>query len=378
MSRAPARLANLDLLRFVAVMLVMGRHMAVPPVIPGWPAWVQRFLATWERGGWVGVDLFFVLSGFLVSGLLFGEFRARGDISPGRFYLRRGLKIYPAFYVLLGASAVLLPASGWPFTGERLLAEMLFVQNYWPGLWNHTWSLAVEEHFYLLLPIVLWLLIRLNRGSATPLRPVLHLAAASIATSLALRTIATWSAPTSYGLTFYRSQYRLDSLMFGVAMAYAYHWHRDAFMSAFSRRRRLAAAVGAACFAPAFIWPLGSGPFLHTAGFTLFQAGSGLLLAWALLAPPVSTPIARFLAYLGTFSYSVYLWHNAVILQIEPLVERHLIGPVSYPIRFVLTLALALGCGVAMARLVEMPGLAIRDRWIPAPPRAARAGVMPS
>jgi peptidoglycan/LPS O-acetylase OafA/YrhL len=79
-------------------MLVLGRHMWSPPesLPSGW----KSFFLTWQRGGWVGVDLFFVLSGFLVSGLLFTDYKSRGRLSIGRFYMRRGWKIYPPFFSL--------------------------------------------------------------------------------------------------------------------------------------------------------------------------------------------------------------------------------------------------------------------------------------
>src|SRR3990167_6747089 len=88
------RLVQLDILRGIAVLLVLGRH------IPMTQEPVRGFLGWWMRAGWTGVDLFFVLSGFLVSGLLFQEYKRHGDIRLGRFFIRRGLKIYPAFYVL--------------------------------------------------------------------------------------------------------------------------------------------------------------------------------------------------------------------------------------------------------------------------------------
>ena len=110
---------------------------------------------------WMGVDLFFVLSGFLVSGLLFSEYRNRGELRPWRFLARRGFKIYPGFYILLLASWLLF-ARFVPHI--NFLYEALFVQNYLARVWNHTWSLAVEEHFYIGLTILLWGLARFRGG----------------------------------------------------------------------------------------------------------------------------------------------------------------------------------------------------------------------
>jgi peptidoglycan/LPS O-acetylase OafA/YrhL len=90
------------------------------------------------------VDLFFVLSGFLVSGLLFREFQQRGEISFGRFFARRGLKIYPAFYAYLVLSIAVKLATDHPVIAARnLFSEALFLQSYLPGMQGHTWSLAI-------------------------------------------------------------------------------------------------------------------------------------------------------------------------------------------------------------------------------------------
>ncbi|HEX4406503.1 MAG TPA: acyltransferase, partial [Polyangia bacterium] len=146
---ATQRLNRLDILRAIAVLLVLGRHM-----------YVTMF---WMRTGWMGVDLFFVLSGFLVSGLLFAEHQKYGKLNVVRFWVRRAFKIYPAFYFLLIVSAVTgFHQKGW------LLADVFFFQNYVPGWWHHTWSLAVEEHFYLLAPLLLALIARAGRGQKDP------------------------------------------------------------------------------------------------------------------------------------------------------------------------------------------------------------------
>ena len=126
------RLRQLDILRALAVLLVLGRHL---PDIPASITGLSRgALELWQRCGWIGVDLFFVLSGFLIAGLLFGEHERHGRIAVRRCYVRRGLKIYPPFYVLLLATVLINPMlelSVWPRT---VVYEALFIQNYGPGL----------------------------------------------------------------------------------------------------------------------------------------------------------------------------------------------------------------------------------------------------
>src|SRR5262249_23529139 len=135
----------------IAVLLVLGRHF--------YPSkGVNPILLTWQRGGWIGVDLFFVLSGFLVSGLLFDEHLRQKKLSINTFLLRRGLKIYPAFWVLIIVTIFVNSTQNLPTPTKGLIGELLFLQNYLAALWNHTWSLAVEEHFYLGLALLLFLL----------------------------------------------------------------------------------------------------------------------------------------------------------------------------------------------------------------------------
>jgi len=143
---ASLRNIGLDALRCIAVWLVLFRHLPIPSKATGFFAESLRVL---HRGGWIGVDLFFVLSGFLVSGLLFREFQRTGSASIKRFLIRRGFKIYPPFWVLIGATVVM--RCWFEKTGiqwSNLVGELLFLQNYYDCLWGHTWSLAVEEHFY--------------------------------------------------------------------------------------------------------------------------------------------------------------------------------------------------------------------------------------
>ena len=124
------------------------------------------------RHGWIGVDLFFVLSGFLISGLLFNEYKTCSSISFKRFFIRRGLKIYPAFYLFLFLTGLVYYLVFHVLSSRtHYLAEFFFVQNYWHGVWDHTWSLAVEEHFYILLPTVLLFLVRRSPEQRNPFRP---------------------------------------------------------------------------------------------------------------------------------------------------------------------------------------------------------------
>lgn len=146
------------MLRCIGVLLVVFRHSGGSNLV--------------QQSGWIGVDLFFVLSGFLISGLLFTEYKERGAIDVKRFYIRRALKLYPSFYLLMVVTVVMNWRLGHLRAAQVYLGELFYVQNYGPYVWSHTWSLAVEEHFYLILPIVLLGLVAFSRNKDNPFKAV--------------------------------------------------------------------------------------------------------------------------------------------------------------------------------------------------------------
>ncbi len=348
------RSAPLDALRALAVLLVLGRHF--PEMPPGWKgAPVPGWMEVWERGGWIGVDLFFVLSGFLVAGLLFREYRRFGEIHYGHFLARRGFKIYPAFYFMFAAVLLFAAHLGKPFVGwPVVLSEMLFVQNYGPALFPHTWSLAVEEHFYLLLPLLL-LAVRGEKSAPFAKLPGVFLIIALLA--LAARVATAELLPFRLKTHLFPTHLRLDSLLFGVLLSWATHFAPEALERVWERFRWPLALAAAALVAPAFCLEIGSGWYLHTVGLTGFYLASGVLLMFALRWKNAWRP----LAFIGAYSYSIYLWHIPVRFFGLGWLPRN-----SAPLtRAAAYLALSLLAGIAAAWLVERPFLALRDRLFP-------------
>jgi len=219
--KAPSRVAALDLLRGIAVLSVLISHAKLQNTsLPR--AFAQSLNAA--AGFFSGVDLFFVLSGFLVSGLLFREHQQHGTINVRRFLIRRGLKIYPSFYAFLLTSITVSWAFQiWPHpTPTNVASEVFFVQNYGTPLWSHTWSLAVEEHFYVCLVLLFAGLLKTRRRNGLDLIPVI---VACVATAcLSLRCITEWIIPE---FSFHRhlapSHLRFDSLAIGMLLSYLHH-----------------------------------------------------------------------------------------------------------------------------------------------------------
>ncbi len=367
-----ARLAGLDLLRAVAVLLVVFHHGVHGRLLLGWPepaAAVARFLG---RGGWIGVDLFFVLSGFLVTGLLFSEYRRRQAVDPVRFLVRRGFKIYPAFYALLAftiGKALLEGLRPDEISWGNVAAEAFFVQNYFHGVLPHTWSLAVEEHFYLLAALGLWLMAR--RGGPDPFRRIPAVFGVLAFFCLGARVLATAGAPGYDGYVhLFPTHLRLDGLAFGVLLSYLFHFHRDRLDRAVGGREPWLAAAGLVLVLPAFLFQHDLTPAIYSVGVSAFYVGSGLLVLALVLRPPAATRPVRAVAYLGRHSYSIYLWHMTVIVNVWRLTGE---PGVTTPLRFAAMIALSLGVGVAAAKLVELPFLRVRDRLFPAGERPVPA-----
>jgi peptidoglycan/LPS O-acetylase OafA/YrhL len=367
-SSQPSRLLCLDLLRVLAVLLVLGHHafrVWLPP--SDWPEYMRAGFVHWARGGWVGVDLFFVLSGFLVSGLLFSEYLRHGRISPGRFYVRRGFKIYPAFYVMLVTAVLLITWRGIEWHPQELFAEAVFMQNYLRNLWvvGHTWSLAVEEHFYLALPLLLLVLARPGTNGVPFPRLPLVVGCTCLAV-LGLRIWQAFQTPFAFKTTMSPTHLRLDSLLFGVLLSYYWHFYPTRFKELLHPWRYTLIGCGAVLFLPAFLFPVETTPFLYTAGLTLLYLGGGALLVGVLLSAVPVNAATRFLGLLGAYSYSVYLWHLPVIRWGVPGLER-LLG-IKLPSLLMAGLAIvgSFCLGVVMAKLIENPALALRDRLFPA------------
>jgi len=352
----PTRLQALDFLRAIAIFLVLGRHLAEETVV-SMPASMRGFFEVWQRGGWIGVDLFFVLSGFLISGLLFREHGRFGTIRYGHFLARRGFKIYPPFFVML---AIVIGISLWhgrPFPPARLLLpEILFYQNYRPAIFPHAWSLAVEEHFYLLLPLVL---IGLSRVKGRPFAALPWVFGAVATLVLTARLITAEAIPFGHKTHVFATHLRIDSLFFGVLISWLWHYHGEALRGFVERWRWPLAALAAGLALPPFFWEVSHGeqPFLHTYGFTALYVSAGIVLLLTLRLRAVWAP----LGFIGAYSYSIYLWHMPIRLYLGYW------GPKDWsPLASAfLYFGLSLGIGVLAAKLIETPFLILRDRLFP-------------
>ena len=362
--QANARDKRIDCLRGLAVLSVILAHSVIP-------------IPIFFKAGWMGVDLFFVLSGFLISGLLFRDYQQHQSIDVKRFLVRRGFKIYPSFWLFLavtwGISVLRQETSTVPLSAY--IHELFFVQNYFSPVWVHTWSLAVEEHFYIFLPVFLVTLIRLSRNVRDPFRAIAWSALAiSVACILSRAALILLPSVPHYNLAYRATHARMDSLFFGVLLGYLHHYHGESLkrtlQSTFTR-----VAIAVACLAlllPGYFAPRDHKAFGILAYSSAYFACGGILLLSIYVRRVLPQTLAKYLkpfgdalAFIGVYSYSIYLWHEAV-REWPDLLAYGVFGvalpPVPY---FLLYLALCLIMGITLSRSVEHPILRLRDRLFP-------------
>jgi peptidoglycan/LPS O-acetylase OafA/YrhL len=306
------------------------------------------------------VDLFFVLSGFLISGLLFREFKASGGIRIGRFLVRRGLKIYPAYYLLLTGTLIYYDFFAKPIALRRAATDALFLQSYFRGTWGHLWSLAIEEHFYILLPVALWLLLR--RGTSQPLRPVPLLCAGVAVVCLAMRVWRVLAgAPIAFVEAFTPSHLRLDSLSFGVLICWFWEFRPAVIRTLTMWRGRLLLFASALFLGLAYLQTFrdSQNPWICTTGFTCLYLGYGGAMIYALSLVRPTGLWVRTLAPLGQYSYTIYLLH----VPVKAMIWSAGIDGIAAILLYFLGTAAA---GIAAAKLIEQPVLLFRDRLFPA------------
>lgn len=354
---AKKRNHQIDFLRGLAILIVIGRH---PPIYSDHAGVLSGLSWYWWNCGWMGVDLFFVLSGFLIGNGLFAEIKAEGSLNAARFLVKRAFKIWPGYIVLmlfLSTGITLDPASR-----KNVIWNWMHLQNYMGSCRVQTWSLAVEEHFYLFLPAVLLLLLRLKRLSLLP----------AIAAFIAVFCLVGRFFELKNAHSF--THLRMDSLFFGVLLAYLIKFSPK-FAAAITRRRRLlfcfgAVVVGVISYLNLLEW------YVLTIGLTITYIGFGAILL-ALVSTTEADgnfgkllfcPIARAVAMIGFYSYGIYLWHIEFgffpALALYPLLNG-MPAALSWLCEMILFVSFSIIFGTMMSRLVELPMLRLRDKLVP-------------
>ncbi len=367
---------GIDALRAVAVLAVFFYHTGTG----------------WMPGGFLGVDVFFVISGYLITALLLSEVRSTGHLNVGRFWLRRARRLLPAVGVMIAVTllvaALLIPEDVGELRGDAL-ASLGYVNNWHlilsdqtyfeqfdrPSLFLHLWSLSVEEQFYLLWP----LLFAAGLALFGRRRLLLGVLAGALASTLLM--VVLFHPGHDPMRVFYGTDTRAVGLLIGVALALVWH-PNDLRKPSGPGAGWILDAVGVLALA-VIVWNFFGihdfDPGLYRGGFLVLSLATGLLLA--VLAHPAARLGALMgtapMLWLGLRSYSFYLWHWPVLALTRPDIDVALWGPALVVLQLAATLALA----DLSYRYVEQPFRQRRDApsappWLPIGRPALAAAVV--
>ncbi|BDS14288.1 acyltransferase family protein [Aureispira anguillae] len=339
------RKKGLDLLRAIAVILVLFRHSNLDH-------------SSLKDFGWLGVDLFFVLSGFLISGLLFKEYKAHNSINIKRFLIRRSFKIFPPFYFFLLTTLSLNYFYGIQHDWIKIVSELFYLQSYAPTIWIHTWSLAVEEHFYLSFSIIMCSLSRKKwvHKKKYFIGSLLFL----ILFSFLIRLEASYPHRYDAYFSFLKTHLRADGILMGVLLSYLYHFTN--WTNHLRRNKSISLLISLLLISPGLYFKAGSF-FMNTLGLTSVNLGFAGLVFLSLdieqylehrIFKYLKLPIELF-CFIGINSYSIYLWH----MNSKKIIYTSF--DYSPSVLLFLYLLLSIFLGILMSYLIEKTSLKLRD-----------------
>lgn len=335
------KIPSLDGVRAISFLIVFTAHAGLDWIVPG------RF----------GVNIFFLLSGYLITTLMVRERARTGWISLKLFYARRSLRIFPPMYTILGATLFYLwitrQTAGITLGG--LCSQLFYYQNYWEhggliaGL-GPLWSLAVEEHFYLLFPPLMLLFLDRRRMNYAQIARALLWICAFI---LVWRCLVVAYIPDGLRWARDRSDTRADSILFGCVLACL---EQTPVCERIFTRRRLERFILPGCLLVLFVTlVVRNVVFRETLRYTLQGLAIAPLLYYVVHVPETRVGRllnSRVLGRLGILSYSLYLLHATALLEMNRLFHSKLLAA---PVAFVIAVALA----QLTHTLIEKP----TDRW---------------
>lgn len=339
---------SLDGLRTIAVGIVLCAHGGIP----------------YFRSGGTGVDVFFVLSGFLITTILITEHGRTGAINFRNFYARRFLRLAPALVVTCAVAGVGMMICENRFPATEIALSLSYTANWAIALYdyhltwmNHCWSLSIEEQFYLIWPLLIVGLERSVRSPRTKVQ-VLIVGAVLIAVYRAVKVGVYTDNRINFGLDT-----RMDTLMVGAALAYVVQGMSGTQLSDVASKllgRFLAPIALAGIFAVinTVTWYspwMGWIGYVLVAGAAMFVIADLVLGRHSLLAPPLAW---RPMVFIGRISYGLYLFHLPVYYMVE-----HAMPEAPLVTRFVVKVVISVTVATASYYLVEKRFLKLKDRF---------------
>lgn len=335
---------------------------------------------------WIGVDVFFVISGFLIARILMNNINRYGSVGFPRFFLRRAMRVFPAFYLVLTlaifwytkldlsyAKYMLVGPQGWDTMYENSWMNYIYVMNYafysgMPNPMGWTWTLCVEEHFYLILPPALVLMYRSKKPWVVPVGLAVMIALPVIGRGIQYAMDPNLFQQDGF---FFQTHNRVDEILIGVFIAYLYVHHKDALQVFTQKAGSLCWIVAVAILVVVGIYGginrLGMFPVVFQ--YFLVAFAIGLLILNGLFLDNRATRImTSHKPYLiARVSYGIYLLHPYVLFallewkSVFPVV--HSLSPAMFLLLYGLTLAVTTLIAALMFVAFERPMIDLGARW---------------
>lgn len=376
-NKKPVHFVQLDALRFLAAFMVIIVH-----AFDAWSGWfgIPWRLATPDRKSWswignhihnfvsnfgFGVDLFFLISGFLITYLLIREKSEKSKVNIPAFFLRRILRIWPLYFFVIGICYFwYAPWMGWghePGHPIDYKSAMLFYNNFatiktqtWEFPFAHFWSICIEEHFYLVWPFLV---------AFIPMKKLPHVLITIIIGSMLFRLHAFMTMPESFFTLYLHTLSRIDALAFGGLAAWA-HYHRPAAWNIprYIRFLLFAVLIFSMTFDNMNDW---STPFLVMWKKYFYLALAGFLMMNFVFNPDCIIKLGpkNILNYLGRCCFGIYLWGN-ILLQIllHKIILKHFPGGNGWAF-WGIVLFFSLAVPVISYEFIEKPFMKLKNRF---------------
>ncbi len=321
----------------------------------------------WMQGGFLGVDIFFALSGFLITSLLVREYARSSTINFRKFYFRRALRLLPALFVLMlacvGYALFIQSPESSRVTLKGILYTLFYVANWAqvppnpPGIGplSHAWSLSVEEQFYIIWPLVLVFLLKIRKKGVI-VAIVLLLITVSLAISVVQR-----NAGVPYLRMYFGSDTRAHGILIGCLAALILSWGSIPRTANVKKTFRVASIFSLAGIFLSFVVLRYYGSFVYDGGFALIALGTAVIILDFLLFPSKLSRAFEFgpLVWLGKISYGLYLWHFPILEAFKKVFDGRLHPAIYGSLGVIVTLIVA---GTSYY-LIEQPFLRLKNRY---------------